>query len=210
MIVFPGSNCDTDVFEALQKTGFDVSYTWHQEVLNVKNLGLCVIPGGFSYGDYLRSGAIAASLPIMQSVREFANEGGNVIGICNGFQILTEAKLLRGALVRNSGGNFICKNVRLKLSSGDSKFTAGCKNEMLMQVAHADGRYICDEADLRYLKENDMIAFEYLEDVNGSTDRIAGVFGGVNKNILGMMPHPERSMASEDGMVIFQNILNSI
>ncbi len=209
VLVFPGSNCDTEAFAALENLGFQTSYTWHRESLP-SNLDLCFVPGGFSYGDYLRSGAIAAMSSILSEVKTFAEKGGYVIGVCNGFQILTEAKILDGALLRNSSSSFICKTVGLKTVSKSSIFTKSISENLTIQIAHADGRFFCDENTLKKLQDEDRIAFEYCETPNGSLANIAGILGGKHKNVLGMMPHPERDIVSGvNGMEILQSFINN-
>jgi len=212
VIVFPGSNCDAEAFAALKNLGFEVSYTWYKESLP-KNLDFCFIPGGFSYGDYLRSGAIASISSIMQEVKDFAEKGGYVLGVCNGFQILTEAKILDGALLRNASSSFVCKIVKLKTISKSSIFTQNIPDDLTIQVAHADGRFFCDETTLKKLQDEDRIAFEYANDAenpNGSLANIAGIFGGKNKNVLGMMPHPERDIISGvNGMEILKSFIKN-
>lgn len=209
VLVFPGSNCDADAFNALETLGFQTSYTWHTQSLPT-NLDLCFIPGGFSYGDYLRSGAIAAMSSILNEVKAFAENGGYVIGVCNGFQILTEAKILDGALLRNASSSFICKTVGLKTISKSSIFTKEVSSELTIQIAHADGRFFCDSDTLKKLQDQDLIAFEYLDNPNGSIANIAGIFGGKHKNVLGMMPHPERDLVSGvNGMEILRSFINN-
>jgi phosphoribosylformylglycinamidine synthase len=212
VIVFPGSNCDRDTVVALKKCGFDeVVKIWHQDQSLPKNLKLIVIPGGFSYGDYLRSGAMASISKITTEIKKFANKGGFVLGICNGFQILTETNLLPGALMKNQHSKFICKNSFLKICNNDSMFTQKYKiNEVIkIPVAHMDGRYYINEAGLENLEKNNQIAFKYCNEegfvnsssnFNGSLNNIAGVFNK-NKNILGMMPHPERAIDKEVGLI---------
>ncbi len=209
VLVFPGSNCDSDAFSALQTLGFETSYTWHTQNLP-SNLDICFIPGGFSYGDYLRSGAIAAMSSIISEVKDFAQKGGYVIGICNGFQILTEAKILDGALLRNASSSFVCKTVGLKTISRTSHFTKNVSDNLTIQIAHADGRFFCDGDTLKKLQDEDRIAFEYLENPNGSIANIAGIIGGKHRNVLGMMPHPERDIVSGvNGMEILQSFINN-
>ena len=212
VIVFPGSNCDQEALDALTSVGFDAKKVWHQNINELENdVKLCIIPGGFSYGDYLRSGAIAASSKIMEKVKQMSEEGMYVIGICNGFQILTEAKMLKGSLMRSSTGHFSCKNVFLDVNcENGSIFTQNMQERVQIQIANADGRFFCDDETLDYLKKNNLIAFKYCDNFNGSKDSIAGIIGGTKRNILGMMPHPERTFASADGMQIFKNIFNSL
>lgn len=223
IIVFPGSNCDRDGVDALQKVGSKVEKIWYQETTLPKDLDLVVIPGGFSYGDYLRSGAMAAISPAMQEVKKRANEGLNVLGICNGFQILTEAGMLDGVLVRNKNVKFICKTVNLRVENQNSNFTSSYnKNDVIrVPIAHMDGDYFASPDVLKTIEDNEQIAFKYVNEngettqesnPNGSLKNIAGIFNK-NKNILGMMPHPERAIdintGSKDGIKMFESLLNS-
>lgn len=209
VIVFPGSNCDAEARDILIKNNFDCTFTWHENALP-QDIDLCFLPGGFSYGDYLRSGAIAAKSKVMEGVRKFAENGGYVIGICNGFQILTEAKILPGALMRNQTGEFMCKVAEIQVKNTSSVFTQGLKNTVNIQVAHADGMYVAEESTLEMLEKENRIAFTYAENFNGSARSIAGIIGGAKYNILGMMPHPERTLASPDCMQIFTNLSSKI
>ncbi|MFH1904906.1 MAG: phosphoribosylformylglycinamidine synthase subunit PurQ [bacterium] len=211
VVVFPGSNCDHDCFYVLSNVlKQDVNYIWHKDT-EVGNVDCIVLPGGFSYGDYLRTGAIARFSPIMQSIIDFANKGGLVIGICNGFQILLETGLLPGAMLRNENLHFICKHVHIKLLNNNTPFTNLYKKDEVLKIpiAHNEGNYYIDEKGLKTLKENNQIVFKYCTNPNGAVDNIAGI---VNKegNVLGMMPHPERSsekeLGSEDGIFIFKSI----
>ncbi len=223
VVVFPGSNCDDDMMHVLGKVlGADVIKLWHK---NTSLEGLtpedCIIlPGGFSYGDYLRAGAIARYSPIMQSVISFANQGGKVWGICNGFQILCEAGLLPGALVRNQHQKFISKNIHLRVETTDSLITHQCsKSQILkMPIAHAEGRYITDEKGLAELQDRDQVIFRYctaegdLYSDNGATDNIAGICN-TERNVFGMMPHPERAseaiLGNKDGLILFQSLYSA-
>jgi phosphoribosylformylglycinamidine synthase I len=207
VIVFPGSNCDKEAKNILEKFGFQTTCVWHEENLP-NDTSVCFLPGGFSYGDYLRSGAVAGRSRIMNDVRNFAEKGGITIGVCNGFQILTEAKILPGALLPNANGNFVCKEVSLKRKNKTSIFTQNLKDDLNVQVAHGDGMFTADEKTLKMLQEEDRIAFTYKQNFNGSKLDIAGIIGGKNYNILGMMPHPERTIVSEDFIDMFQNIKN--
>jgi len=213
VINFPGSNCDMDLFYAI-RDGINEEVElvdYRSESLN--GFDAVMIPGGFSYGDYLRSGAIAAHAPIIKEIIRFAQEGKIVFGVCNGFQILTEIGLLPGALIRNEKGRFICETVDLKILNTKTAFTNMYHNDEIINipVAHGEGRYYCDESTLRDLEENNQIAFKYTENINGSVDQIAGI---TNKqgNVLGMMPHPERAiediLGSADGLKLFQSIIN--
>ncbi len=221
VIVFPGSNCDRDAVSALQKIGSEPLKIWHQETSIPSDLDLIVVPGGFSYGDYLRSGAMAAISPVMTEIKKSATKGVNVLGICNGFQILTEAGLLDGVLLQNKGGKFICKTVNLKPENTDSNFTFSYKNDKVIRVpiAHMDGNYFADEATLKALEDNNQIAFRYCDESgsvnvesspNGAANNIAGILNK-NKNVLGMMPHPERAIDKEtglvDGLKMFEGLL---
>jgi phosphoribosylformylglycinamidine synthase I len=223
IIVFPGSNCDRDAVDALQKAGSKVEKIWYQETSLPKDLDLVVIPGGFSYGDYLRSGAMAAISPAMQEVKKRAGQGLNVLGICNGFQILTESGMLDGVLVRNKKVKFICKTAHLRVENQNSNFTSSYKKNDVIRVpiAHMDGDYFTSPDVLKSIQDNDQIAFKYVNEngettkesnPNGSLDNIAGIFNK-NKNILGMMPHPERAIdvntGSNDGIKMFESLLNS-
>lgn len=212
VIVFPGSNCDRDLVMALRDTGADVSIIWHKETEIPTNFDLIAIPGGFSFGDYLRCGAIAAKSPICEAVLKHANKGGYVLGICNGFQILIEMGLIPGALMRNSGLKFLCKTPELKVETQDSAFTANYSKfeKIKIPVAHHDGNYFLSEKQLGVLRDEDRVAFSYLNDLNGSVDGIAGVLSS-NRRILGMMPHPERAMnlvtGSTDGQAFFRALV---
>jgi phosphoribosylformylglycinamidine synthase len=224
VVVFPGSNCDDDMMHVLGTVlKADVRKLWHKHTsLDGLTRDDCIVlPGGFSYGDYLRAGAIARYSPIMQSVISFANDGGKVWGICNGFQILCESGLLPGALVRNQHQKFISKNIQLRVESTDSLITGLCtKNQILkMPIAHAEGRYITDENGLDALQAHDQILFRYctpegtLLSENGSTDDIAGICN-VNRNVFGMMPHPERAsedvLGNTDGLILFQSLYATV
>jgi phosphoribosylformylglycinamidine synthase I len=221
VIVFPGSNCDRDATEALQKVGSKVSKIWHQETNLDNDLDLIVIPGGFSYGDYLRSGAMAAISPVMNEVKRLAEKGVKVLGICNGFQILTEAGLLDGVLLRNKKVKFSCRNVLLNVEDSNSVFTGKYKKGQIIKIpiAHMDGNYFADPLVLKKLEDNGNIAFRYVDEngnvtddanPNGSALNIAGIFND-KKNVLGMMPHPERAIdintGSSDGVALFQSLL---
>jgi phosphoribosylformylglycinamidine synthase len=213
VIVFPGSNCDQDCFDVVKDVlKQPVEYVWHHDV-KLDHLDCLILPGGFSYGDYLRCGAIARFSPIMEAVKKFADRGGRVIGICNGFQILTEAGLLPGALIRNKGLHFVCKHINIRVENNKTPFTKLLKAKQVLNIpiAHGEGNYTCDAATLRDLKKNKQIAFTYYgENPNGSTANIAGVFNK-RHNVLGMMPHPERAsemiLGSDDGLMILRSIL---
>ena len=201
VIVFPGSNCDRDLHDGIAKvTGRAPAMIWHRETELPHGLDFIGVPGGFSYGDYLRSGAMAARSPVMQAVIKAAGEGRAVFGVCNGFQVLTEAGLLPGALMRNAGLNFVCRNVRLSVANSQSIFTSlyAAGEEITIPVAHHDGNYVADNATLDRLEGEGRVAFRYAEPVNGSARDIAGILNDEG-NVLGMMPHPERLIESEQG-----------
>jgi len=197
IVVFPGSNCDRDIYHALlEMETFDVSYIWHEEK-QIPDVDVIFLPGGFSYGDYLRAGAMAKLSPIMDTIHKMANMGKIIIGICNGFQILTEAGLLPGALLKNTSGLFVCKTVKLRVVSTRTPFTMSLSPGEIIElpIAHGDGRYYVDDDTLAKLKNNDQILFRYEgENPNGSIDNIAGVCNK-NGNVIGMMPHPERAVS---------------
>jgi len=212
VVVFPGSNCDQDCFHVIKDVlKQDVEFIWHKTT-SVAGFDCIIIPGGFSYGDYLRCGAIARFSPIMESVIKFANNGGLVIGICNGFQVLLEAGLLPGAMMRNTNLHFICKYVDLKVDSIDTPFSSEYKKSQVIRIpiAHNEGNYYIDEKGLAELKKNDQIVFRYTDNPNGAIDDIAGIVNK-NRNVLGLMPHPERSseddLGSHDGKLIFEGII---
>lgn len=215
VIVFPGSNCDMDMFWAVKEImGAEAEYVRH-DADSLEGFDGILLPGGFSYGDYLRCGAIARFSKIMSEVIRFAEEGKPVFGTCNGFQVLTEAGLLPGALKRNESLHFICKTVPLKVVNNQTKFTTEYQKEEILQipVAHGEGNYYCDEETLQELKENNQIVFTYSgENINGSIEQIAGITNKAG-NVLGMMPHPERAMetllGSEDGKRFFASILKN-
>jgi len=224
VLVFPGSNCDHDAFHAighvLQRP---VEFIWHQSE-NLLGCDAIILPGGFSYGDYLRTGAIARFSPVMKSVEKFANSGGLVLGICNGFQILLEAGLLPGAMMRNSGLRFICRHVYMRVENTDSPFTnAASKGQILkIPIAHSDGNYSCDEATLAELENNRQILFRYTSpdgkddsagNPNGSVANVAGICNR-ERNVAGLMPHPERAVESaldsRDGLVVFRSMMEAL
>jgi len=215
VVVFPGSNCDHDAwYAASANLGQQAEFLWHDE----RSLGqadVVILPGGFSYGDYLRCGAIAKFSPVMQSVKEFANAGGLVAGFCNGFQILVESGLLPGALLRNAGMKFVCDQPILTVETVDSPFTrnATLGQRLQLPVAHGEGNYTADERTLDMLEAEDRIVVRYADDINGSARRIAGILNA-ERNVMGMMPHPERAcdplMGSVDGRVIFESILATL
>jgi phosphoribosylformylglycinamidine synthase subunit PurQ / glutaminase len=215
IVVFPGSNCDHDayyVFKEIIKT--DTKFLWHKEG-SVGDRNIIILPGGFSYGDYLRSGAISRFSPIMQDVVRFANKGGIVIGICNGFQILCESGLLPGTLMRNVNLKFICKTVSLKVENNKSIFTSnyGIKEDINIPIAHGEGNYFCDEDTLTDLISNNRILFRYNDNPNGSIYDIAGI-QNAKRNVLGMMPHPERVsdevLGNTDGIRLLRGVAESV
>jgi phosphoribosylformylglycinamidine synthase subunit PurQ / glutaminase len=216
VIQFPGSNCDRDMAVAIrQVTGADTQLVWHRETSLPDKVDLIAIPGGFSYGDYLRSGAMAARSPVMQAVIEAAGCGVPVLGVCNGFQILTEAGLLPGALMRNAGIRFVCRNVRLTVENSQSIFTGLYTQgeEINIPVAHHDGNYFADTETLDRLEGEGRIAFRYAESVNGSARNIAGILNDAG-NVLGMMPHPERMIENmqggSDGRRLLEGLIREI
>ncbi len=213
VIVFPGSNCDHDAFHAVgHNLGQKAEFIWHDSA-DLGDVDAVILPGGFSYGDYLRCGAIAKFSPVMNAVKKFAAGGGLVLGVCNGFQILVEAGLLPGALIRNRGLKFICKEVQLRPGTLNSPFTcaADLDRAYRLPIAHGEGCYIADERTLDELEAEDRVAFRYVENPNGSLRDIAGILNR-ERNVLGMMPHPERAteplMGSSDGLVVFQSMLS--
>ncbi|MEE9428150.1 MAG: phosphoribosylformylglycinamidine synthase subunit PurQ [Paracoccaceae bacterium] len=208
VIVFPGSNCDRDLAVAFKRAGARVSMIWHKETDLPEGLDIIGIPGGFSFGDYLRCGAIAARSPICQAVVNHAKNGGYVIGICNGFQVLCETGLLPGVLMRNAGLKFVCRDVRLKVETDNSAFTAKYSADQIISfpVAHHDGNYVADADLVARLNDDDRVAFRYCDNPNGSADDIAGVLSE-NRRVLGLMPHPERAadetLGETDGHAMF-------
>jgi len=216
VIVFPGSNCDRDMAKALTLvSGRAPAMVWHRESELPDGLDLIAIPGGFSYGDYLRSGAMAARAPVMRAVGEAVRRGVAVLGVCNGFQVLTEARLLPGALMRNAGIRFVCRDVALTVENSQSAFTARYEagEEILVPVAHHDGNYQAEEAVLDRLEGEGRVAFRYKGEVNGSARNIAGILNE-SGNVLGMMPHPERMVepahGGADGRRLFEGLLEAV
>ncbi len=211
VIVFPGSNCDRDLAVGFERAGFDVTMVWHKDTVLPAGLDVIGIPGGFSFGDYLRCGAIAARSPICRAVVDHAHAGGFVVGICNGFQVLTETGLLPGALMRNAGLKFVCKPVQLNVVTTDSAFTASYVQGQMVSypVAHHDGNYNADGELLARLNGDDRVAFRYVDNPNGSADNIAGVLSE-NRRVLGLMPHPERAVdtriGGDDGSAMFAGL----
>jgi phosphoribosylformylglycinamidine synthase I len=212
VVVFPGSNCDQDAFYAIRDVMRQpVEYIWHQDK-DLHGVDCAILPGGFSYGDYLRTGAIARFSPVMEAVQKHAAEGGYVIGICNGFQVLCEAHLLPGALVTNSGMQFICKYVDLKVSKAGTVWTNDCEEGQVLRIpiAHHGGRYVCDDDVLAKLEAGGQIILRYADNPNGSMNDIAGIINEAG-NVAGMMPHPERAvencLGSSDGIAIFKSLI---
>lgn len=224
VIVFPGSNCDHDAYHALAHVmNAKAKFLWHKDT-DLSGVDFLLVPGGFSYGDYLRSGAIARFSPVMQEVKKFALKGGPVLGICNGFQILLEAGLLPGAMLHNEKLRFICKQVHLRCETSDTLFTKGLEKGQVLQipVSHGEGNYYTDDDTLKELQDNDQVVFRYSDsqgniteeaNINGSIDNIAGICNR-QRNVMGLMPHPERAvekkLGSEDGKLIFESILNEL
>jgi phosphoribosylformylglycinamidine synthase I len=224
VVVFPGSNCDHDAYHAVGSVlGQPVEFLWHQSE-QIHNFDAIILPGGFAYGDYLRTGAIARFSPVMRAVERFARRGGLVLGICNGFQILLEAGLLPGAMLRNSGLRFICRHVHLRVEVTDTPFTCSARKGQVLKVpiAHSEGNYYCDAATLAELERNRQIVFRYTtpdgrEDPaanpNGSLANIAGICNR-ERNVMGLMPHPERAveeaLGSDDGLVVFRSMVESL
>ena len=216
VIVFPGSNCDRDLAVAFeQASGRAPCMVWHKETALPEGLDVIGVPGGFSFGDYLRCGAIAARSPICRAVVEFANRGGMVLGICNGFQILTETGLLPGVLMRNSSLKYVCKDVDLKVETSDSPFTSGYREDAVIRIpiAHHDGNYSASPDTLARLEGENRVAFRYLKNPNGSAADIAGVLSE-NRRVLGMMPHPERladaALGGTDGAAMFRSLADAL
>jgi phosphoribosylformylglycinamidine synthase len=224
VIVFPGSNCDHDAYHVISKhVGQPVDFIWHRDT-DLRSYDAVIIPGGFSYGDYLRAGALARFSPVMNSVKDFAAQGNLVLGICNGFQILCEAGLLPGALIRNRGLHFICEHVNVLVESANTPFTHELKNGgvLRMPIAHADGNFVCDDATLDELRRDDRIIFRYCDqqgqttdgaNPNGSRDNIAGICNE-QRNVMGLMPHPERAcedlLGSSDGREVFRSLAGTL
>ena len=215
VLVFPGSNCDRDCKTAVETTvGGKVEMVWHQETALPPGLDLIVIPGGFSYGDYLRCGAMAAQSPVMAAVRAEAVRGVSVLGICNGFQILCEAGMLPGALLRNSGLKYVCKPIELVIENRNTRFSNafGNKQTAWMTQGNGDGNFFADPDTLKAIEDNDQVVFRYVENPNGSLNNIAGIVNA-SGNVLGMMPHPDRAfeaaLGSADGALMFKSLVNA-
>ena len=224
VIIFPGSNCDHDAYHVVSEIAKEpVTFLWH-ETSDLQNCDAVIVPGGFAYGDYMRTGAIAAFAPVMKSVAAFAKKGGLVLGICNGFQILCESGLLPGALMRNAGLKYICKQVYLRVENADTPFTNACKEGQVLKIpiGHMEGNYFCDETTLATLRHQRCILFRYstaegqiiaAANPNGSLDNIAGICNE-GRNVCGMMPHPDRSsealLGSADGFRIFHSMITAL
>jgi phosphoribosylformylglycinamidine synthase len=224
VIVFPGSNCDHDAYHVISKhVGQPVDFIWHKQT-DLSGYDAVIVPGGFSYGDYLRAGALARFSPVMNAIKDFAAQGKYVFGICNGFQILCEAGLLPGALIRNENLHFVCKHVNIKVENGSTPYTSELEaGEVLsIPIAHAEGNYVCDDETFHQLEENNQIVFRYCAEdgeitgesnPNGARSNIAGICNE-DRNVLGMMPHPERAceglLGSNDGRDIFLSLANAI
>jgi phosphoribosylformylglycinamidine synthase len=224
VVVFPGSNCDYDTFHVLRDVlDKETTFLWHKDH-DLKNCDCIVLPGGFSYGDYLRSGAIARFSPLIQEITEFAQKGGLILGICNGFQVLLELGLIPGAMLRNKNLKFICKHIHIRIENDQTPFTRSSKAGQILKIpiAHFDGNYYATPETLIELKKNDQIVFRYsdpdgniseMANVNGSMENIAGLMN-LDRNVLGMMPHPERAsealIGSADGKIIFESIIDYI
>jgi phosphoribosylformylglycinamidine synthase I len=224
VVIFPGSNCDHDCYYAMQAVvGKPAAFIWHQET-SVKGFDAVILPGGFAYGDYLRTGALAKFSPVMQAVKDFADKGGLVIGICNGFQILAEAGLLPGALLKNIGRRYICRFLHLSTETTNTPFTNVLEKGQLLHIpiGHGDGNYFADPDTLKRIEDNDQVVFRYVDakgqatpeaNPNGSIHNIAGIINA-GRNVLGMMPHPDRSsesvLGSTDGKLIFESMVNAL
>ncbi len=215
VVTFPGSNCDRDLAVAFERAGFKVTRVWHKDRELPRGVDVVGLPGGFSFGDYLRCGAIAAQSPIAAAIQGHAQSGGYVLGICNGFQVLTEMRLLPGALIRNAGLRFLCKTVSLRVATTETAFTSGYGRgqEIRVPIAHHDGNYTIDAEGLAALRAENRIAFTYCENPNGAAGDIAGVLSP-NRRILGMMPHPERVVdpvqGGVDGAVLFNSLMGGM
>ena len=215
VITFPGSNCDRDLAVAFEKAGFQMARVWHKDTSLPAGTDVVGLPGGFSFGDYLRCGAIAAQSPIAAAVVAHAGRGGFVLGVCNGFQVLTEMRLLPGALMRNAGLKFVCRSVGLRVVSTDTAFTSAYARgqEVALPIAHHDGNFTIDAEGLKALQDQDRIAFTYLSNPNGATADIAGILSP-NRRVLGMMPHPERAVEAAqggaDGAALFAGLMGGM
>jgi phosphoribosylformylglycinamidine synthase subunit PurQ / glutaminase len=210
--IFPGSNCDRDALFAVERAGAEPVELWHADA-DLKGVDAVVVPGGFSYGDYLRPGAIARFAKVVAPLEEFARSGGPVLGVCNGFQVLTEAHLLPGALLRNTGMRFVCKRVPVRVETADTPWTTLFEpgDEIILPVAHNEGNYFADERTLRELEDEGRVVLRYLENPNGSLNDIAGICDA-GRNVVGLMPHPERAsditLGFEEGLEVFESVLS--
>ncbi|MFN0115251.1 MAG: phosphoribosylformylglycinamidine synthase subunit PurQ [Paracoccaceae bacterium] len=215
VVTFPGSNCDRDLVTAFAAAGARVTRVWHKDTALPPGTDIVGLPGGFSFGDYLRCGAIAAQSPVMAAVQAHAGRGGYVLGICNGFQVLTEARLLPGVLMRNAGLKFVCRTVELRVATSASDFTRGWNagDRAMVPIAHHDGNYLTDAEGLARLQGEDRIAFTYAANPNGAAADIAGILSE-NRRVLGMMPHPERAtepaLGSADGAILFRGLVGAL
>jgi len=209
--IFPGSNCDRDALYAVERMGAEPVELWHADA-DLKGSDAVIVPGGFSYGDYLRPGAIARFAKVMAALEDFARSGGPVLGVCNGFQVLTEAHLLPGALLRNAGMRFVCRRVRVRVEATETPWTSSCEpgEELTLPVAHNEGNYFADPVTLEQIEADDRVVLRYLENPNGSANDIAGVCNE-DRNVVGIMPHPERAsdpaLGSEEGIRVLRSIL---
>ncbi|HSK98927.1 MAG TPA: phosphoribosylformylglycinamidine synthase subunit PurQ [Rubrobacteraceae bacterium] len=209
--IFPGSNCDRDALHAIERIGAEPVELWHADA-DLKRADAVLVPGGFSYGDYLRPGAIARFARVMEPLEDFARSGGPVLGVCNGFQVLTEAHLLPGALLRNTGMRFVCKRVRVRVEATDTPWTALCDpgEELTLPIAHNEGNYFADPGTLARLEDEGRVVLRYLENPNGSANDVAGICNE-GRNVVGVMPHPERvsdpALGSEEGLKILRSVL---
>lgn len=209
--ILPGSNCDRDALHAVERMGAEPVELWHADA-DLKGSDAVIVPGGFSYGDYLRPGAIARFANVMASLEDFARSGGPILGVCNGFQVLTEAHLLPGALLRNTGMRFVCRRIRVQVETTGTPWTSSCEpgEELTLPVAHNEGNYFADPATLVRLEDEDRVVLRYLDNPNGSMNDIAGICNE-GRNVVGIMPHPERVsdslLGSEDGMRILRSVL---
>ena len=212
--IFPGSNCDRDALYAVERIGAEPVERWHADA-DLKGVDAVILPGGFSYGDYLRAGAIARFAKVMAPLEEFGKSGGPVLGVCNGFQVLTEAHLLPGALLRNAGMRFVCRRVRARVEATDTPWTSLLEGgeELALPVAHNEGNYFADERTLRELEDEGRVVLRYLENPNGSVNNIAGICSA-GRNVVGLMPHPERvsddTLGSDAGLRAFESVLRSV
>jgi len=213
VVLFPGSNCEFDVIEAVRALGGEAEIVWHGEA-SLRGVDAVVVPGGFAHGDYLRPGAIARFSPVMSAVADFAREGGPVVGICNGFQVLTEAGLLPGALQKNRGLKFLCTVTELRVETTNSVLTSAAEAQQVLRIPinHFEGNYICDTETLAQLQKDDRVVIRYVDNPNGSIDDIAGICNE-GRNVVGLMPHPERAsnelLGSTDGLPLLRSLLDS-